>query len=575
MNGMKKKAYFIIFAPVASAILLRLAFPKTAFYPFAFFALVPFIYLLFNLKNPKAGLLCGAIFGFTFHYANIFWLNTIAAYNPFAIIGIFLLGVYLGLYSAVFGWGSVLLIRRNPRFSFILLPCLWVVLEYIRNVGQLAFPWSYLAATQAGNPLFIQICDVTGVWGVSFLVALVNVVLGRFLHRLIHGKSLSHLAADVGLTLAILLLVIWYGAWRLKGEYKGNVPIQVSILQPNIPQKLKFASYAGTQEERKLLPAILESTNFEMLQQLEEGSSELVILPESAFTRPYFGLRKKLLDRLNKESVRLGAGILAGANREVFYNEDGELVQPGEDIKNVAAYNSAWYFQPVEHQERFKASDISKATIKKPMTYDKIHLVPFGEHLPYFDLIPGFQRIIVQTGSFLEGEKFTLFPLRLSDQDTTATTNREAESFFRFAVVICFESSFDWLLREFVRRDADFLVVITNDGWYEDSAGPFQHNDLSIFRAIETRRWIVRCSNRGISGIISPKGVMFEKSRLNQREIINGTIYPKKIHTIYERSGNLLVVFLLLPLLPGFGSGIKSAVSRWKEKKRKKSKQRK
>ena len=174
---MKKRWRLILVPALASAILLRLSFPKPSFYPLAFFALVPFFTILMRLERPGDGLWSGLIFGWTFHYSNIFWLNTLAAYNPFIYVGIFLMGIYLGLYGGLFGWAAVLLNKKSPRYSFILFPSLWVAVEYLRNMGQLSFPWSYLSATQAHNLPLIQICDITGVWGVSFIVALVNATL--------------------------------------------------------------------------------------------------------------------------------------------------------------------------------------------------------------------------------------------------------------------------------------------------------------------------------------------------------------------------------------------------------------
>ena len=530
---------------VISGFLARLAFPKPAFSFLAYVALVPVLLLLLRISRPRQGFLYGLCFGFTFYYSNIFWLNTLATYNPYIPIGIFLLGAYLGLYGGIFGWATVLLKNRSPRLFFILIPSVWIMLEYLRNVGQLAFPWSDLSSTQSKNMLLIQICDITGIWGVSFLIMMINVSLALLADTVLSKKILPAKQKEgkvkaaihvplpylpgVIVSLSVLCFILVYGAVRFGRDYEGEKEIRVAVLQPDIPQKIKYASYAGTEKERERLYSFLESVNFEMLKELNDPSVDLVVLPESAFTKPMFNYQKEALAKLGEESRRLSAGILVGANREVFYNKAGEIARPGEEIAEYDAYNSCWYILP--------SGSLSAET------YDKIHLVPFGEHLPYFDLIPGFQRIIVQTGSFLKGKNYTLFPVQARDK------NGEKTGDLHFATVICFESSFNWLFRRFAKRGADFFVIVTNDGWYEDSAGPYQHFDLAVFRAIETRRWIVRCSNRGVSCVISPRGEILHRTNLNTRASILASFCPGQNHTCHEWTGDLFVYILLFLLI--------------------------
>jgi len=520
---MKRNFWMLAGPALISALLLRLSFPKPSLYPLTFFALVPFFSALMRLERPRDGLLCGAIFGIAFHYSNIFWLNTISTYNPFIYIGIALVGLYLGLYGALFGWVTILLKKGLRRITFLLFASLWVSVEYLRNVGQLSFPWSYLSATQAHNLPLIQICDITGVWGVSFLLAIINAALADFFLSLKAHRSLKESLTSPAVALALLILTLLYGAMCLKHDFKGRYEMRVALLQPDIYQKMKFAGYAGTDVETKSIPPVIDAINFGMLKNIQTGSADLVILPESATITPYFGLQKELLSKLGSEAQRISAGIFLGANREVFFDEAGREVGPTDKIAPAGAYNSAWHFLP--NGKLF------------PRTYDKMHLVPFGEHLPYFDLIPGFQRIIVQAGSFMKGKSYTLFPVEAHGQK------------FLFGSVICFESSFGWLLRRFAGRGADFLVIITNDGWYEDSAGPYQHYDLSIFRAIETRRYVLRSANRGISAIIEPTGHVANHTSLNRRETLAGSIYPRSSTTVYKSIGDLSVLpYFALPL---------------------------
>lgn len=529
----KNHGWRVLLLAFASAVLLRLAFPKYALFPLAYVALVPLFLALFSLERPLDGLFAGIVFGVIFHYSNIFWLNTVAAYNPFALVGIFLLGIYLGLFPGIFGWASIVILKRSPRLSVLLLPSLWVILEYLRSIGQLAFPWSFVSASQAPFPEIIQIAELTGTWGISFLIVLVNFVLALFLSDLIRRERLKPHIPRLFFALGLFLLVLFFGMVRMKyGSFNGPKEIRVAICQPNIPQKLKFASYAGSAQERQHLPSVLRAINFSLLDELEDHSVDLAILPESAFTSPYFGYQSALLGNLSSEARRLSAAILVGANREIFFDKQGKRTTKREEISNVGVYNSAWYFPPDG------SPDIS--------CYDKIQLVPFGEHLPYFDLIPGFQRIIVQTGSFLKGDRYTLFPVYfLAGEKKTTPTLQGIEPAFHFGTVICFESGFGRLFRRYARKGADFFVIITNDGWYEESAGPFQHNQLAVFRAVETRRWVLRCSNRGISGAINPRGEFVKQTPLNEKALLHASIFPAENRTGYRIWGNLFIWLLI------------------------------
>ncbi|HOE63665.1 MAG TPA: apolipoprotein N-acyltransferase [Candidatus Sumerlaeota bacterium] len=522
---MIKKIGILAAPALLSAILLRLSFPKPSLYPLAFIGFFPLFAALMKMERPRDGLFIGFIFGFIFYYSNIFWLNTLAYYNKFIYIGILLLGIYLGLFGALFGWLAVLLKKRVSKTALFFYPSLWVAIEYLRNIGQLSFPWSYISASQAANLPFIQICSITGIWGVSFLLALANTALAIAFLRIKERRKFSEIISAPLWIAAVIALNHIYGITRLYSKNEPtHPPLRAALIQTDIPQKIKYAGYAGTEDDTKNIPPQLESVNFEMLSKIETRGADLVLFPESAVISPYFAYQKELLNKLSKEAKRISAPILIGANREVFFDEQGRIVGPNDKIFAVNAYNSAWF--------------IKKDGSLFQQSYDKIHLVPFGEHLPYFDLIPGFQRIIVQTGSFLKGVNYTLFPVESEGHQ------------YHFGAVICFESSFGWLFRKFTNRGADFLAIMTNDGWYENSAGPFQHADLSIFRAIETGRYVLRCSNRGPSWIIKPNGQIAKTTSLNERCILTGTIYPMKNKTIYAAIGDWLALpYFILPML--------------------------
>jgi apolipoprotein N-acyltransferase len=170
------------------------------------------------------------------------------------------------------------------------------------------------------------------------------------------------------------------------------------------------------------------------------------------------------------------------------------------------------------------------------MSYDKIRLVPFGETLSFFRYLP-FIGTIVAVGEFERGESITLFRTRGVP----------------FSTIICFESYFGAQTREAARKGAEFLVLITNDGWYRESAGPYQHHAQSILRAVETRRPLLRCAYTGISSIIDPSGRRVARLDLSERGVVHGEIQPQTGTTFFVRWGNVWVIGAASILLFGLG----------------------
>jgi apolipoprotein N-acyltransferase len=317
------------------------------------------------------------------------------------------------------------------------------------------------------------------------------------------------------IVLSALLLLLSYARmeqWAQRMDTGANeAPLRVALVQPSISQHEKVDSVAEPDETKRLALIEAHTRVLEDLVAAEVGDDvDLVIFPEAAYTDLLFALDRQNRARVQRMMAPSGADLLAGATRV-------GLNAAGTHIERV--WNSAWFVPAGE------AAWVS---------YDKIRLVPFGENLSYFRYIP-FLTTIVPVGEFDRGREMTLFKTR----DVP------------FSAIICFESYFAAQTRLAARRGAAFIVLVTNDGWYGRSAGPYQHHDQSILRAIETRRPVVRSAYTGISSLIDPAGRVTGTLELDRRGVLIGEIVPRRDVTFFVRWGNLWLVGLAALTLGG------------------------
>jgi apolipoprotein N-acyltransferase len=375
-----------------------------------------------------------------------FWVRFTAPPGPYG------LGLYKGLYVALF----VLFIRRlGPLWS----PVIWVGLEYIRGYLFSGLPWFLLGYTQ--HELFrpIQIADLGGVWLVSALVAFVN-------------GAIVDPRACVKRWAAVALVVSWsYGAIRL-GTIEMREGPKVALVQPNIPQDLKAISRESEQQAvdnyEKHLGLTLE---------VAKEKPDLLVWPEAAV---YFGL---IWHAEKKEWLK-----------DAWYSR---CVRPSEET-GIRSLIGLLIVDRLDHRSQFTNSAVYISEEGKILDrFDKVHLVPFAEYIPFTSVFPWIRDLVL---------KFT--GLRLSDM-------RPGEGFpvwelkgDRFSPQICFEAIFPEISREIARKGATFTVNISNDGWFRDSGELDQMLAMARFRAIENRMHVVRGTNTGISAFIEPTGAI-------------------------------------------------------------------
>lgn len=362
--------------------------------------------------------------------------------------------LYLGLYFAVFGLFFSVTNRLSTVNNLFIIPCLWVALEYIRSHLFTGFGWALLGHSQYSSLPVIQISDITGAYGVSFLLVLVNVAIFEIIAKC---KLQRNILYPLFYSLFFTILVLTYGYFKLSQPTEGE-SIKVAVVQGNIPQKMKWDPQARDY--------ILERY-FQLTKQAALAHPDIIIWPETSVPG--------------------------------FLEDDPQLLR---EVSSLSRKISPAYLLVGTPQEGEERRIFNSATLllggKVLQRYDKVHLVPFGEFIPWPKIFSRFS-FAGLIGNFSPGGDYTVFSLK--------GLNRPA----KFSVLICFEDVFGSLARNFVQKGARILVNMTNDAWFEDSAEPYQHLQASVFRAVENRVNVVRSANTGVSCFINPWGKILSK----------------------------------------------------------------
>lgn len=490
-----------IFLTILSALMLTAAFPPIDLGFLAWIGMSPFFFAL-NGKNRKSGFLLGLLWGGIFFLGTVYWVvNSMVSYGgiPFftgALI-LLLLALYLSIFFAMFGLGMAAMssVSMNPLLTIIFAPALWVALEYLRtNMITFGFPWVLLGYSQSSFLPLIQISDITGVYGVSFLIVTVNMfVFSTLSYWLGRAKTLP-LKQGVFVFL-ILIIILAYGFLRISqidktiADWKS---LKIAIVQGNIDQGRKWD--LAFQKETVDIYKNLSLT-------LMKQGARLIVWPESAV--PFYIQSEK---ELGYEIYN----VPKAANAYLFTGADSYGLGTGDEVKY---YNSAFLISP-------EGEIIGK--------YDKIHLVPFGEYVPLKKYLPFIHKLVVGVGDFTPGK--WLKPLEFEGNS--------------FGVLICFESIFPELARGFIKEGAGFLINITNDAWFGRTSAPYQHFSQAIFRAVENKVFLIRAANTGISGVVDPVGRVRVQSGIFTTESMVEDIRVKNGDTItfYARYGDVFAI---------------------------------
>jgi len=492
---------------IVSGLLLVLCFPTIDLFFLSWVALVPFLISLYN-AHPKKAFTSGLLLGIPYFFGTQYWIyHSITHYGsvPFvaSIAIVFLLCLYLSLYTGFFALLFSMLIRTTRFPALFIAPLLWVVIEFLRSYLFTGFPWSSIGYTQYRFLEIIQISDITGIYGVSFLVVAVNGAFADILLIRMRVKEMPLFPMSrtvIGLILLFIVITtaLLYGHLRISQERPGK-NLRASIIQGNIEQDKKWdATFQN------------EVTEIYRMLSLKAASSSpsLIIWPESAV--PFF------FDT-DKEHTQKLLDFQQGLNTYLLF---GGVLVKGKKSGRLLLSNSA-----------ILLGKDGKITY----TYDKIHLVPFGEYIPLKNFLFFIDKLVVGVGDYVEGRNYY-----------TAET-----PFGDFATLICYEVIFPGLVRKFYQRGGEVIVNITNDAWFGRTTGPYQHFSMAVFRAVENRKPLIRAANTGISGFIDSSGRILSRTEIFKRVILTKEIKTDKTRSFYTKYGDLfsylcIVISILL-----------------------------
>jgi apolipoprotein N-acyltransferase len=488
-----------ILLAVLSGVMLSASFPPGHLEWMIWIGLIPLLISVENERTLNAfrlGMITGLAHYLTLLYWAIYAVNTYGELGIVASTGVlFLLCLYLSLYPAVFAVLASLFKKR--KFVALGIAVIWASLEYVRAVLITGFPWCLLGYSQFNHPMLIQIADVTGVYGISFLIAAVNALIYLLMFNRSRLTGKKDFIIETSTVVILILVCLVYGYHRLAGvdtNDKGTKSLQVSIIQGNIDQSVKWDTDFMKESMDKYL-AMTRSAS-----RLKPG---LIIWPETA--APFF-----FQDNTDSSQDLLNAAKESGA--WIIF---GTPAYEREDILFVNYYNRAYLASPEGTIEGY---------------YDKVHLVTFVEYVPFSNILPFIHRLVTAAGDFSSGTQSGLLK----------TSNGTA------GALICYEAIFPELSRKEVQGGADFLVVLSNDAWFGRTSAPYQLMIMSAFRAVENRRPLIRATNTGFSGFVDPRGRIVYEGDLFSAEVLTKPVRTDcKEITFYTKFGDVFMYGLL------------------------------
>ncbi len=467
-------------AAAVAGLLVAAPWLNFALYPLAWVAFAPLLVALWGAPSRRDAVKLGVIAGMTTNVPAFAWLvHTIDVFGGFPLAVAVFFYLCLSLYSAcqivLFAVG---VFHVGPGPLAIAAPVLWVTLEFLfPNL----FPWR-MANSQLEWPTVMQIGDVTGPYGLSFVMVWVSAALAA----LWRDRRIAPLAAAVCAT----LVVVGYGSWRwgqVEQAVAGSPTFRAGLVQGNVGIREKGnASYFEINIEK-----------YRSLSRAMQGEVDALIWPETV-SHEWIPQSAVRLEPRQYPFPDLATSLIFGG-----------LGYEYEEDEDPLRYNAAFLVD--------QSGDILGR-------YNKQILLPFGEFLPFSSWIPFIKEISPNTGDFTAG---------------TEAVTLDLPGGARVAPLVCYEDVPARIARDMTNAGANVLMTIFNDAWFGDSMAPYQHEAIAVWRAIENRRYFVRVGNAGDTGVVDPWGRVVERLPLFVAGSIQREIHLLDMETIYTRYGDV------------------------------------
>ncbi|OQA81598.1 MAG: Apolipoprotein N-acyltransferase [Lentisphaerae bacterium ADurb.Bin242] len=542
-----------ILAAALSGALYAAIFAGTGWHWYAWFGMVP-LYCLIAGRNAKKAFWYSYVWGYFWSLFSFLWLREI--FFPIPFVFAFLLGLFPALWGVTVpflfrnflippevrlkGAGALASWRSGNPFKEIAfcmaLAGLWCVTEWLRSWIFTGLPWNLVGSSQWKFNALIQICEYTGVYGVSFLAGMVNFSLGVFLQQLFSGTDKNRRPVRIYsliFSFALIQLVIFGCMKNVIGiivRTPENSTLRVGVVQPNLSQRRS----GGVERTREAIDVCV-SLSEKLMENYGKGKATdppaLLVWPESSVPVPY-NADAPLSERYRNEVKRLNETYRIPLLIGSLYLDWNQ-----KNPEQVDVYNSALFIR--------SGGDVEDL-------YSKVHIVPFGEYVPYGETFPWLNRLVGMGRNLSRGKQFR--PLEIAPG-------------VRAGIAICYEDVFAYISRAHALNGANLLLVVTNDAWYPTSDEPIQHFANSVFRTVETRLPMLRCGNSNYSVVIDSTGRVSDSIRKGEpgwtgRQ--SGTLYvhynPNPKPTFYTLYGDVFIGFCSAFALLIFAA----AVMNWK-----------
>ncbi|HVP09812.1 MAG TPA: apolipoprotein N-acyltransferase [Phycisphaerae bacterium] len=501
-----------------------LMFPTVGWWPLGYVCLVPWLVCVCAAKRSRFVYLISFLFGLGYFLINVYWLYAVTPPGYFALC------LYYALFFPLVAWPVRHMYTRHGVSLALSVPIAWVAAEYLRSIAVLGFPWLLLAHSQYQNLTVIQISDLVGAYGVSFVLAMVNGWLTDLLIQPIliwRADRGTRLPIGSLTTLLVVAGTMIYGSAQRSKTFFEPGPT-VATVQHDFPMFVE-EDRAGS-----ISPELAFRSYLDLARQAATRKPDLIVLPETPIAgyindeflnasptdldeigrRRGFSLQlMKLYQRFSRQTRDAFQQLSTETGIPIVLGSLAIEWRPTAIPPRVDAFNSAFLLKPGETRPAGR--------------YDKIHLVLFGEYVPFRTSYPPLYKWLNSKTpwgrmgieySLTAGQKYTVFEFEAASQG-----GRE----YRAAAPICYEEVMPYIAREFTRgsgetpgrKNIDLLLSISNDGWFLHTSELEQHMAAAVFRAVENRIPVARSVNTGASGLVHPNGKIHMRVAMSEEKM--------------------------------------------------------